>query len=639
MTDDPNALPTPAPPAPDAPTSAAEVSAERTPGSLAPPSPTLRRAVPRHFWKAAGASAVAVVAVVGLAGRFGALAQVFGGTYTPAAPAAEAPAPPSPAAEAAPVAAPRPTFTFRGHVLHPDLLFAPYLSDAVTASPSEPASELIGPFRAFLGVFAQRQGEDDNFTIRVSDTRSGETITAYVLENERARYEAAGAADWDAVDAARRVETTRLLDRYQAQGIPRDAMSVKWGRANQVREARERDAPYLMHEIALARRHGLSLLATEIGTVETFNDDRAVSTVGARSRYQMMPDVLRRNDLRRYALRTVGGTRLDVAEEWHPLLTMGASFLTIRGYANAVGHEVPGISSYHTGPGNVFAVYRQFLAHGLKYYAPAATVMDAYMWGVTEGYPIVSSQTSFKTYSRGYVASAYGALRATEGLAIDPTRTIRADLVRLRAGERVALSTLLARLATADLNWNAADGVSRYEAFRAMNAHLTLPVSRAPGVPANGDVLLTAEAEGGPVRFFLPVGAAEALREAGSPILDAAATERFDERSADEMASEATAWDREYDAFVRRSSLLAAFTYANRERLEALATEFDMLYAASPTRYRKEQLDVIRTHRMFWRTQAFEKLADAVGGARGAVPVPILPPMPAPIISAPLLSR
>ncbi len=107
-------------------------------------------------------------------------------------------------------------------------------------------------------------------------------------------------------------------------GSPSENIVIRWGYANQTLEARERDSRYLTYEVNLARRLGLSVLATEIGTVETFNQDQLVSSVGARSRYQMMPDILRMFDVEQYSLPVASGGTVQVSEEQHPLLADGA---------------------------------------------------------------------------------------------------------------------------------------------------------------------------------------------------------------------------------------------------------------------------------------------------------------------------
>ncbi len=483
----------------------------------------------------------------------------------------------------------------------------------------------MAPFRSFLNVYARRQAEDDNFTIRLMDTDSGETIQVVELSEERNTFKQTGVADWDAIDRVRRVRTESALQALSGRGLSRNNVSVRWGRADQVREARERDAPYVMHEIALARALGLSLLGTEIGSVETFNNDRLVSTVGARSRYQMMPDILASTGLRRYTLRTEGGSRVAVNDEWMPLFTMEPAFHLLRGYANAVGHEMTGVSAYHTGPGNLFTVYRSFLGSGLRYYSPNASVLDAYMWGLTEGFPQLSATTSFKSYSRGYVASALGTLRANQDVEIDPSRSLRTELVQVMPGQQVLLSALLDRLAPVDLDWRTPLGAPEgtlYQRFRRFNPHFDLPAGLSPSLVS--DVILTPESDGAAVRFFLPIGAAEALRRSGLNALTVLRT--YDEQVFAHNPAEETLWDRQYAALVDRAERLSGFTSANRSELSYLYERFSEMAAQNPTPYRIAQRDIIRTHRMVWLTSGFEKLAQAVSLAQGTQRMPTIAP-------------
>ena len=133
------------------------------------------------------------------------------------------------------------TFTFLEHDLHPDILFQPYTAGAIVGDSSAPTARIIRGFRELLALYQQRQGEDDNFTVRVVDNRNNEVLELFVLEELRDNYERTGAADWDQIDRLRREHTRRLVDKYAARGIPRSAVTVKWGRANQVLEARHRD--------------------------------------------------------------------------------------------------------------------------------------------------------------------------------------------------------------------------------------------------------------------------------------------------------------------------------------------------------------------------------------------------------------
>lgn len=652
---------------PDTPTPdprSASISADRVPGQIGPawatladdvwaappPAPPRKRALPAGFWKApvltGGLVAVALLA----SGQLPTLAQALGVPLRLSVqdePERRRSSEPPVAVperlqahdrDAAAHADPEDLYYLRDHPLHPDNLFRPYTAGDLLDDPNSPRSALILDFRRFLDLFSVRQGQDDNFTIRFTDKRTGETLLIYELRAERAAHERTGSTDWPQLDLTRRAETTRLLDTYfKDRGLTRNEVDVKWGRANQVEEAYERDLPFVQYEINLARRYGFSLLTTEIGTVETFNQDHLVSSAGARSRYQMMPDVLRSVGLKRYTLRTDGGSRVDVREELHPLLAMEGAFAVMRGYTNAVGHELPGISSYHTGPGNIFAVYRMFASSRTRAYRADAPVLDAFLWGLTEGYPTVSSQTSFKTASRGYVASAYGALRANENRPIDRAMAFTGEGVRLRLGASIRLSTLLDVLSRDGLAWTGigyrhgvGDPRPVYERFRTTNPHLLLPPSFDGGMPANGDVVLTATEGGNDVRFFLPEGASDALRRAGYDVVDERRTRRYDEHTFLTDEAVETDADREYADLVRRSEQLSGFTTLNRARLETLYERFQYLAERDPSTFRLMQLNTIKTHRTIWRTNAFDRLVATLAYADGRGPMPppdaIVPP-------------
>ncbi len=508
--------------------------------------------------------------------------------------------------------------TFESLDLHPDLLYQPYLGGDLLTDGSAGRADLIRKFRDFLGTYEQRQGVDDNFTIRLLDGRTGETLEVSELEALRAQYQRLGQANWDDVDRQRRHETSRLIGAYTGRGYPKSALVVRWGRADQVREARATELPTIEYEIRLARRLGLSLLATEIGTVETFNQDRLISTVGARSRYQMMPYILEQSGINRYALATAGGASVSVSEEWHPLLTMEHSFVTVKSYANAVGHEIPGISAYHTGPGNIFAVYRQFIT-AQPAAAASGSVVDAYMWAVTDGYDQVSANSSFKTYSRGYVASAYGALQATDKEPLQPEKTLRTERVQVKPGAELLLSRALAALAERRPALRGLEpGESLYAAFVRMNPHITLPAPDASSVVApQADVRFVSEVGGKAVRFFLPLGASEALAQAGLDALDPNARFAYDETTyADPNRADKTEADRAYDALVADIADFG-FTAENKARLLDLKAQFETLAAQQPTRYRQMQLEIIRTHAGIWATSSWDRLAEAAGAVKG----------------------
>ena len=575
------------------------------------------------------AGAFGIVLVVMLTGRFDSLARDLIRFFEPPA----APITLSDLSNEGSASPGSGIYTFEELDIHPDVVFRPYTAgQLLDADGSSSTSEMIRDFRQLLDLYRERQGEDDNFTIRVVDNRSNELLEIYEIEDERAKYENLEPAEgwnWGRIDVLRREATRNLVQKYASRGVPRPAITVKWGRKNQVYEARQRELPYIEYETRLARYLGLSLLATEIGTVETFNDDRLVSPVGARSRYQMMPYVLRQNDVHHYQISTAAGNAVDIYEEWHPLLTMEPAFATLVGYKNAVGHEIPGISAYHTGPGNIYMVYRMFLTAETGLFLPESSVMDAYMWAVTTGYDRVSSGSSFKAYSRGYVASIYGSLRATQALPIDSTKTLEAERVQIRPGTQIFLSELLRVLETTgtSFDWGPdTEDLGIYDRFRKMNQHFVLPAGEGTGVDPRADVRLVAEAQGAPLHIFLPLGASEALSSAGLDVIDEGSIFRYTHGTyARPPASEMTVWDRQYEELVRDVAHFG-FSSENRQRLNTLVDRFRELAGARPSHYRQLQLEIIQTHQRIWQSGVFDKLASAVSAARGRTRSEPLPP-------------
>ncbi len=517
------------------------------------------------------------------------------------------------------------SFTLKQFDTHPDVVFHSWLSDPLVEEEDAEEHEtvirnrLARAFRDFLALYVQRQGEDDNFTLRVVDNRTDELLEIHELNREDWENRALDAPwDWDLVDEQRRRQTRVLVDKYVDQGIPRRAVTVKWGRRNQVVEARMRELAYIEYEVRLAKLLGLSLLATETGTVETFNRDDLVSAAGARGRYQIMPFLLRLNDIYRYRLGTAAGNTIRVYEERHPLLTMETAFTTIAGYRNAVGHEIPGLSAYHSGPGNIFMLYRTFLEEGGDFHTRESTVMDAYIWAITDGFDKLSS-SSFRNNSRGYIASAYGSLRATESLPVDKTATAQVERVQLHSGERITLSRMLQLLTDTDL-----EEATAYDRFREHNPHFLLPErsENQSGVPPEGDVQLVSRSGNTPVRFFLPPGSIKALFAAGFDGIDPEKTFHFGQDtyggapwsySAPDPpdAFPGTVWDRQYDALVQETARFG-FTNENRERLAALTERFEALAREQPSRYRDMQLKIIKTHHRLWHSEVFDRLAAVV---------------------------
>ncbi len=500
-------------------------------------------------------------------------------------------------------------YTFKGLDIHPDRLYGRYFAGAFAGV--SPTDSILGPlhdFRWRLEMYRKAYGVDDNFTIRVLDDRTGETLEVRQLRADRDRFNGSGQADWDAVNRQRRTATTELRQKWEAYGIPRSAIVIRWGYANQTLEARERDARYITYEVNLARRLGLSVLATEIGTVETFNQDALVSSAGARSRYQMMPDIMRMFDVEQYSLPVASGGSVEVREERHPLLSVEPYLMLVRAYANAVGHELPGISAYHTGPGNIFKLYREYLRANPGLARQGQHVSDAYMWGVTDGFEQVDAVSSFGPHSRAYLLKAYGSLRATEDQLVDPAQTIHAERVQIRPGASVRLSELLAALEPHGrrLTWGPIHGPTLYEKFRDLNPHIDLPRGGGDGVPRAGDLRLTATSDGDPVRFFLPQGATAVLRNVGLDVIGT--SETFDERTFLLPDSERTDVDRAYDRLVQDVGDFG-FTRSAQRRMDRIHDQLQELAAQNPgSRYRQTQAKVARIHRSVWRTAAFRDL-------------------------------
>ncbi|MFN3596663.1 MAG: hypothetical protein ACK41D_05265 [Rubricoccaceae bacterium] len=517
-----------------------------------------------------------------------------------------------------PIVAFNPTdpFSFSSLDIHPDRLHSDYfagafLLDADRTGLDSLRAAHLADFRWRLDMYRDTYGQDSNFSIRVYDERDGRTLEVFTLHELEARHNALGASNWDEVDRARRAATTALRQKWEAAGIPRDRIVVRWGRANQTLEARERERPFVEYEIQLARQLGLSLLATEIGTVETFNQDHLVSSAGARSRYQMMPDIMRLFNVETYRLPSASGGTVEVREERHPLLTLEPSMMLVRAYSNAVGHELPGVSAYHTGPGNIFRLYREYLRAHPTAARRQQHVSDAYMWGVTEGFERVRAGSSFGPESRAYVLKAYGALRATEHLPVDPAETDRVERVRLRAGESVTLARLLEALEPHEgrLAWGrTASMPNLYDRFAALNPHILLPAAGpGGGIPAAGNVRLMASVDNKPVRFFLPAGADEVLRRVGLDVLGTVFP--FNEQTYRVEASEVTAADRDYAALVRDIGQFG-FSHASKRRLDVLFERMQDLARQQPeSRYRQAQARIIRIHRSVWSTAAFNDLA------------------------------
>ncbi len=524
-------------------------------------------------------------------------------------------APDAPASAAASGVSPIPAgeaYSFKQLDIHPDRMHGQYFAGAFLTSGTPEAGgegDMMSDFRWRLEMFRKAYGVDDNFTIRAYDGRTGRELDSVTLTGLRNAYRASGSVNWDEVNRARRSATTELRKKWQAAGIPRKDITIRWGYKDNSLEARGRDDHFVEYEAQLARRLGLSLLTTEIGTVETFNQDHLISSAGARSRYQMMPDILSMFNVERYNVPLAGGGSVAVAEELHPLLSMEPALMLVRAYSNAVGHELPGISAYHAGVANIHKLYREYLRANPLAVRSNLHVSDAYMWGITDGFEKVDAVSSFGPHSRIYVLKAYGALRATETQVIEPGVTARVERVQIRPGESVTLERILSALESVDgrLNWSYADGDSPYERFRQLNPHIKLPMAPgASGVPARGNLVLSAAAGDEPIRFFLPAGAVDAMKRTGLDVIGEFTS--FDEDTFVLDPSEITPTDREYAALVEDIGQFG-FTRTNKARLETLYSSMRALARQNPdSRYRQTQSKIIGIHRMFWRTDAFESL-------------------------------
>ena len=541
---------------------------------------------------------------------------------------------------------PEDPYTFKSLDIHPDKLYGQYFAGAFASLPAgaDVSDDHLADFRWRLEMYRKAYGVDDNFTVRVLDNRTGRTLEVHQLRALKDRFSGSGQVSWDEVNRERREATRTLRDKWADYGVPKENLTIRWGYADQTLEARGRDDRYLTYEVNLARRLGLSVLATEIGTVETFNQDQLVSSAGARSRFQMMPDILNMFNVEQYTLPVASGGTVQVREEWNPLLAMEPSLMLVRAYSNSVGHELPGISAYHTGPGNIFKMYREYLRAnpGIRR-SGGKHVSDAYMWGVTDGFERVDRISSFGPHSRAYVLKAYGSLRATEDQLIDPAETIHAERVQVKPNSRVSLSQILTALEPHGrrVNWGPARGGSAYERFRDLNPHIDLPFGPGGGVPAAGDVRFTASSGGDPVRFFLPEGAASVLRRVGLDVIGQ--VEPFDERTFLLDAGERTPTDRDYDRLVADAGQFG-FTRSAQARMERIHDQLQTLAAQNPdSRYRQTQAKIARIHRSVWRTAAFRDLVATTETLLSMDPrvhmgrIPVADASPAPVAPRALL--
>ncbi len=471
-------------------------------------------------------------------------------------------------------------------------------------------------FHQLLKLYADRYGTDDNFTSRITDNRDYSTLEISTLKEKRQDLLDTGVSpEWDRIDALRANEMKRLIKKWEKKGIPNKAITITWGRLNQVFVARKRDEPFIEYELRLARRHGLSALATELGTVETFNNDYMVSSVGASSRYQFMPDHLRRIGVHQYKLKTTSGKVISVHEERHALFLAEEKIILLRGFANSVGHEIPGISAYNTGPANIYNLYKKYLksdavTRGSEY------VAEAFAWGLTDGFPIVTRGSSFKRQSRAFFPSVYGAFRAIEHVPINFNKTMKAELLTMKARGRINLSTLLSTLrkSSENLDWGYGNRAGRnsYDKFRSLNPHFNLRNSgtRNESVPKGFDIVLTSPSNRIRARIYLPLGSLDVLKRAGHDIFDEDKTKVFDKNTFPDPTQngDKTLYDYEYDNLIGSIGSFG-FTKENFEKLKSLKATFVKMAEKTPTAYRIGQAKVIKIHVDMWSVKAWRDLA------------------------------
>jgi hypothetical protein len=536
------------------------------------------------------------------------------------------------------------TFTFANLTGHPDEALDPYFAGAIAGAEEDSTSRatLIRAFRDLVDQYVKRYGEDDNFSMRVTSGGEQDTLLEiFTFEEEREKYVEAGKPvdyNWGRINRMRRTKTRDIVDKWVARGIPEDPIRVKWGMADITRAARKRDESFIEYEVRLARFFGKSLLMTEIGTKETFNQDELKSSVGARSRYQLMPSLLNSYGINRYRLSASAGNTVLVAEEHHPLITMEPAFKHATASINAMGHEIPGISAYHTGVNNIYnEVLVKFLKNGQEYVFPDLTTAEAYIWGVTLGFPIVSRNSSFGDFSRTYVPGAYAALKAAEETVIDTSQTMLADRMSLAEGQSISLSELLTTISenSGGLHWNTPDSLTLYQRFRQMNKHFHLPAGPSVqsdsatagaavpvGVPERGNVEITATAQGKPVRFFLPPGGRAVLKNNGhAGLIDEGSVFQFNHDTyPDPTRGMRTKYDRQYDELVSEIRNFG-FTEKNRQQLKDLSETFEQLAASEPTHYRRAMADIINKHLRFWQYPGWENVQQSVQAVLGRAPV------------------
>lgn len=480
--------------------------------------------------------------------------------------------------------------------MHPDSLYPAWKESAHHGERGK-------AFNNLLALYRWRQATDDNYTLRVVDGRTDSVLVVRRLTPTQLIQipsDPSRRSEWEQIDRLRREETRSLVDDFEVRGIPRRDIIVKWGRASEVQQAQQRDRPFDPYELEWASHFSLSLLATEISTVETFNDDRLVSSAGARSRYQFMPDLIERFGLSSFVVPTQGGSGVRVRPYEHPLHIMEPAMITMRAYSNAVGHEIPGLSAYHSGPFNIFAIYRAYLSDPSITAQQSISPLDAYIWGITSGFETVSQQTSFKNMSRGYVPALYGSLY------LKPVPDFEHEAFRgieiAWEGETTYLSTLLKRITDSTAT---SDHAAFVRTFKRINTHIAWYDAEASSIDPREDLVVRRDER--PLTFFLPIHgnndipilpeginvirriAPESVRPTMVPLpVDLAYMD---------LVQEVTRFDVSLDT---------------RTRLIDMLDEARELYAQFPTAYRYQQLMIMSLHEQIWRSDHFERLVESL---------------------------
>ena len=65
------------------------------------------------------------------------------------------------------------------------------------------------------------------------DDRTGKTLEVYQLRSLKDRFRGSGQVSWDEVNRERRTATRTLREKWEAYGVPRKNIVIRWGYADQ----------------------------------------------------------------------------------------------------------------------------------------------------------------------------------------------------------------------------------------------------------------------------------------------------------------------------------------------------------------------------------------------------------------------